>query len=79
MTFYKLRHKKTGLFYRPHAFSRKWSKDGKTWTKLRDLRLHFRIQQPHPSYDPKDVEVVEYTVVESAKYPIINWNVSTGV
>lgn len=68
MTFYKLRHKETGLFSRGGTTPR-FSKKGKTWNQIGHVRCHlaqFRGRYGYgatffPDY-PASVEIVEYNV-----------------
>ncbi len=42
MKFYRIRHKVTGLFSRGTS-SPKWSKNGKTWSSLKNLNQHLAM------------------------------------
>jgi len=74
--FYKIRDKKTGLF--ALGGSRYWTKKGKVWTNLKNLKLHLNYVLEHSYYDDRlnkymsgDVEIVEIKTVYS-EHPFMN-------
>jgi len=83
MKFYKLRHKATGLFWKPskHRGKANLSKVGKIYSKKPTFKWCSSIYTPDAvkasSYNPKstitqpgDWEVVEYSIVESNVVPL---------
>lgn len=71
-TFYKIRHKKTGLYSKGGTYANSagnnsfWNKSGKTWDKLGTLRSHITSHLA-TSYssgtDMSDWEVIEFKCV----------------
>lgn len=78
-TFYKIRHKKTGLFSKGGVYVNAegnnifWNKNGKTWDNIGTLRSHITAHLPS-SYgkgtDMTDWEVVEFKCVPTDIKPI---------
>ena len=72
MIYYKIRNRNTGLYHKGGTYSH-WSKNGKTWTTLGQLRTMLTMNTPRPynrGQDMTDWEIVEYEVIEkSVKMP----------
>ena len=73
-TFYKIRHKKTGLYSKGGVYVNAegtnmfWNKSGKTWDKLGTLRAHItsHMGKYSGSTDMTDWEVVEFKCVPTS-------------
>lgn len=67
MIYYKIRNKNTGLFHKGGVYD-VWSKHGKTWTTLGQLRSMLTMNMPNGAYrrgtDMTDWEIIEYEVTE---------------
>ena len=72
MIYYKIRHRKTGLYSKGGYYvnsdgTHGWHKTGKTWDTLGKLRAHITTHLPTRNLsgtDMSDWEVVEYEVLE---------------
>ena len=77
-TFYKIRHKKTGLFSKggesvtANGIGMYWNKSGKTWDTLGKLRAHItsHLNKYSGATDMSDWEVVEFKCVPTIVKPI---------
>jgi hypothetical protein len=66
-TYYKIRHRNTGLYHKGTMDSA-WNKDGKTWVTLGKLRMFITNYMTYSaSKDFSDFVVVEYLVTETAE------------
>jgi hypothetical protein len=74
-TFYKIRHKKTGLYSKGGVYVNAegnnifWNKSGKTWDKLSTLRSHITSHMPgsyNKGTDMSDWEVIEFVCTPTA-------------
>lgn len=66
MIYYKIRNKNTGLYHKGGVYEA-WSKIGKTWTTLGQLRSMLTMNTPGPyntGQDMIDWEIIEYEVIE---------------
>jgi hypothetical protein len=72
--FYKIRHKKTGLYSKGGAYVNAegtnsfWTKTGKTWDSIGKLRSHItsHMNKYYGSTDMSDWEVIEFKCVPTA-------------
>lgn len=80
MIYYKIRHRKTGLFSKGGVYVSAdgtgifWSKSGKSWDTLGKLRAHITSHLPtdyQSGTDMTDWEVVEYHLVEQQAKSIV--------
>jgi len=65
-TYYKIRNKSTGLFHKGGIYEI-WSKNGKTWTTLGQLRSMLTMNSTsdiRKGRDMSDWEIIEYEVTE---------------
>jgi hypothetical protein len=91
--FWKIRHKLTGLFYKPSKYRSKanLSAKGKTYSKRPSLKMTCGVAMVDPDVQqPKwgnpilksvplsEMEIVEYVVIESATLPAMNQIVKVG-
>lgn len=81
LTYYKIRHKVTGLYSKGSSYSNAegtnsyWSKSGKTWDTLGKLRAHITMHLPTPYRKGTDMtnwEVVEMEMVVKEVKGIMN-------
>jgi hypothetical protein len=72
--FYKIRHKKTGLYSKGGAYVNAegnnifWTKTGKTWDTIGKLRSHItsHLNKYYGATDMSDWEVIEFKCVPTA-------------
>ena len=77
-TFFKIRHKKTGLYSKGGAYVNAegnnsfWNKAGKTWDTLGKLRAHItsHMNKYYGATDMTDWEVIEFKCVPTAVKPV---------
>jgi len=74
MKLYKIRHKVTGLYSLGGIYP-SWSKRGKTWRKIGDLKNHFNLIQEHRARDT--IADMVYWEVIISEYQEVNVGVST--
>lgn len=66
-TYYKIRHRQTGLYHKG-IMSPIWNKNGKTWVTLGKLRMFLSNYMTYSSgKDLSDFVIVEYLVTETAE------------
>lgn len=77
-TFFKIRHKKTGMYSKGGAYVNAegtnsfWNKNGKTWDTLGKLRAHItsHMNRYYGATDMSDWEVIEFKCVPTSIKPI---------
>lgn len=78
-TFFKIRHKKTGLYSKGGTYvngagnNSFWNKSGKTWDTLGKLRAHITSHMGKSYRDGTDMsdwEVIEFKCVPTAVKPV---------
>lgn len=73
-TFYKIRHKKTGMYSKGGTYVNAegtnsfWNKSGKTWDTLGKLRTHItsHMNRYYGATDMSDWEVIEFKSVPTS-------------
>lgn len=71
MSIFKIQTK-DGRFAKPSSWCTSYTKDGKVWSKLHHLEAHLRERdiQTIKDYKKDGCEIVEYEMVEVARYPL---------
>lgn len=65
MIYYKIRNKETGLYHKGGVYN-VWTKAGKTWTTLGQLRSMLTMNINSQNSEMHNWEIIEYEVKETA-------------